>query len=274
MPASAVFFDLDGCLVDSTAAITACVDAALRAAGLPPRGQAALTWCVGPPLLDSFARLLTEAGDDPARAPALVQAYRAVYPDVARRRTRVIEGVPALLRDLHGAVPLAVVTSKPVAFAAPLLRGLGLASWFSGMYAPALHAPAERKEVTLLRALEATGAGRAVMIGDRSHDVEAGRACGTATIGVTWGAGCRAELEAAGADAVVDTPEDLAALLAGVGRFSQRLPQVVGGCSALGTGRCHYRASRTPCDEGTGGCPSRCARSRSPASRTLPAWPP
>jgi phosphoglycolate phosphatase len=47
------------------------------------------------------------------------------------------------------------------------------------------------------------------MIGDREHDVLAGRACGTATVGVLWGAGDRAELEAAGAHAIVSEVQAL-----------------------------------------------------------------
>ena len=42
------------------------------------------------------------------------------------------------------------------------------------------------------------------MVGDRHHDVEGGRANGC-SIGVTWGFGPDGELEAAGADHVVDT---------------------------------------------------------------------
>jgi phosphoglycolate phosphatase-like HAD superfamily hydrolase len=84
-----------------------------------------------------------------------------------------------------------------------------------------VHAPdsdhgSEPKTVTLTRALAAllpaAEPSRAVMVGDRHHDVAAGRACGTFTVGVTWGAGDRAELTAAGADRVVDTPGQLAAL--------------------------------------------------------------
>ena len=54
-------------------------------------------------------------------------------------------------------------------------------------------------------ALAATGARphATVMIGDREHDVLAGQACGTGTVGVLWGAGDRAELEAAGAHAII-----------------------------------------------------------------------
>jgi phosphoglycolate phosphatase len=52
------------------------------------------------------------------------------------------------------------------------------------------------------------------MIGDRYHDIDAGRAHGLFTVGVTWGTGDRAELEAARADHVVTTPLELEALLA------------------------------------------------------------
>jgi phosphoglycolate phosphatase len=47
------------------------------------------------------------------------------------------------------------------------------------------------------------------MIGDREHDVIAGKECGTGTIGVTWGIGNRTELAGAGADALVDHPHEL-----------------------------------------------------------------
>ena len=53
----------------------------------------------------------------------------------------------------------------------------------------------------------------AVMIGDRAHDVEGARAHGIPCIGVTWGFGGREELRNAGADYIVDTAEELKALL-------------------------------------------------------------
>jgi phosphoglycolate phosphatase len=55
-----------------------------------------------------------------------------------------------------------------------------------------------------------------VMIGDREHDVLAGHACGTMTIGVLWGAGDRAELEAARAHRIAATVEELHALVRGL----------------------------------------------------------
>ena len=53
------------------------------------------------------------------------------------------------------------------------------------------------------------------MIGDRHFDVLGGRANDLFTVGVTWGAGSIEELEGAGADAIVDSPQALTALLLG-----------------------------------------------------------
>jgi phosphoglycolate phosphatase len=52
------------------------------------------------------------------------------------------------------------------------------------------------------------------MIGDRKHDLIAARQNGIQSIGVTYGYGDRAELEAAAADAIVDDLNDLFTLLA------------------------------------------------------------
>ena len=51
--------------------------------------------------------------------------------------------------------------------------------------------------------------GQVVMIGDRRYDIEGGKACGLQTIGVLYGYGSREEFEAAGADNIVETPEDI-----------------------------------------------------------------
>jgi phosphoglycolate phosphatase len=79
------------------------------------------------------------------------------------------------------------------------------------VHGPALDALREPKAVTLARALAEVAphvpTSRTAMVGDRHHDVDAGRACGTRTVGVTWGIGDAVELAAA--DVVVDEPAEL-----------------------------------------------------------------
>jgi phosphoglycolate phosphatase len=48
------------------------------------------------------------------------------------------------------------------------------------------------------------------MVGDRRHDISGAHAVGMRGLGVLWGYGTRDELEAAGADQLVDSPPDLA----------------------------------------------------------------
>jgi phosphoglycolate phosphatase len=216
---AAVFLDLDGCLVDSTAPITGSLDHALGVLGLAGRGREELVRFIGPPLTETLTTLLAEAGEvvTDARIDAGVAAYRSRYVEVAPLQTTVIPGVPAALARLAEVSRLVLVTSKPERFAVPIVAQLGLDRWLEAVVAPSLDRHAEPKAVTLARALTTVTPGvppaATVMVGDRSHDVLAGRACGSATIGVTWGAGSRAELAEAGADRIVDTPEELVAAL-------------------------------------------------------------
>ena len=48
-----------------------------------------------------------------------------------------------------------------------------------------------------------------LMIGDRKHDIEGAHACDIAAIGVLFGFGSQAELEAAGADAIAPSIQSL-----------------------------------------------------------------
>lgn len=214
-----VFLDLDGCLVDSTDPITGSLQHALEELGVIAPRREELVRFIGPPLAEAIGTLLAEAGEDvtDARVDAGIEAYRARYVEVALTATTVVPGVAAALARLVAVTRLVLVTSKPGRYAEPIVAELGLDRWLEAVVAPSLDHRAEPKAVTLARALTTVAPdvhpAATVMVGDRSHDVLAGRACGTRTVGVTWGAGSRAELEAAGADRIVDTPDELVAAL-------------------------------------------------------------
>ncbi len=242
---TAVCFDLDGCLVDSRVPIAAAMNHALTSVGAPSRDEQDLHARIGPPLLGALEQMLVESGHDPARGHDAVGAYREVYGELALVHTVAIPGMAQLLASLQDAgVVLLVVTGKPAEFASPILQAVGMQDRFAGVFAPSLDALAEPKATTLARALahagmsersgverrsERSGVERrsersavehrgVVMVGDRHHDVDAGRACGTRTVGVTWGSGSREELVAAGADVIVERPAELHAVLGLPGR--------------------------------------------------------
>lgn len=214
--APTVFFDVDGCLVDSRQPILRSLNAAFVAHGLTELTEGDLHRHVGPPLELTIREILADhdrAGDDPA---PVIASYRSVYVTLSVELAATYPGVVDALDEVGSAHPLGVVTSKPLHYARPILDALGFSPRFGIMEGPGL-TEVEPKTVTLGRALAASGAGTvAVMVGDRRHDVEAASAHGIASVGVTWGFGDADELHAAGAGAVIDHPRELSGALTAV----------------------------------------------------------
>jgi phosphoglycolate phosphatase len=205
---TAVIFDLDGCLLDSRAVFLRCVAYAFDKLGLPQRSDQELLPFLGPPFHLAFGELLGLEPDAPLVA-AVIDGYRERYATAMLTETTVEPGIPEALEALAGDHRLAVATSKPKAFAEPLLDAMGLLR-FEVIAGPAVDAKPEDKEVTLGRALHELGdVDRAVMVGDRLFDVRAAHAHGIPCIGVTWGIGTSEELTEAGADALIASPAEL-----------------------------------------------------------------
>lgn len=207
-PQDTVLFDLDGVLVDSRIAISGAINHALNGQGLPERSPDSLQRFIGPPLALVFGEL-TGAPQDSPLVLACVASYRACYQEVFVRQTSVIPQIPEALRALSGDHRLAVATSKPLAFAEPLLNALDLRHRFELVAAPELDAHGEDKATTIRSALSRLGTARAVMVGDRSFDVVGAHACAIPAIGVTWGIGAKQELAASGAELIIDRPSEL-----------------------------------------------------------------
>jgi phosphoglycolate phosphatase len=212
-----VLFDLDGVLVDSRGPISSCINHALVAHGLPAREPTDLYGYIGPPLLQAFAELLAEPVDSPAVARCAA-TYREHYATASLTETEVTPGIADALAALRAdGRRLAVATSKPRPFAEPLLEVLGLREHFDVVAGPELDATGEDKITTVGAALRALGVdgGGGAMVGDRSFDMLGARAHGLRAVGVGWGIGSREELEAAGADLIVASPNEIPAAVAG-----------------------------------------------------------
>ena len=208
-----VLFDLDGTLTDPEVGITLSIRHAMAELGRPLDAAVDLDWCIGPPLIDAFARLLD---GDRTLAEAGVAAYRARYGTVGLYENEVYPGIAELLDALAGAgVRLVLATSKPRVFAARILAHFGLDRAFAAVHGSELDGTRVHKTDLLpwILATEAIDPAGAVMVGDREHDVIGARAAGLATVGVAWGYGRDGELAAAGAARVVERVADLAALL-------------------------------------------------------------
>ena len=209
----ALIFDFDGVLVDSYAAVTGSINAALVEHGLPARPQADLRRFIGPPTFSAFSELTGQRPESDAVA-AIVATYRERYAEVYLTQTRVFDGIEPMLEALAARMALAIATSKSVLFAAPLLDALGLTRFFVAVAAADADDTQDDKAAIVGRALALLDERPVAMVGDRSFDIEAARAHGLLSIGVTWGIGSTEELRAAGADLLVEEPSELLAVVA------------------------------------------------------------
>jgi phosphoglycolate phosphatase len=208
MSAGILLFDLDGTLTDNYLGIARSIRYALEELGVDAPDEATLRRCVGPPLRTSFAALL-DTGDPDAIEQAIA-LYRERYADLGWRENVVYDGIPEALATLAAASrPMYLCTSKPEIYARRIVTLFGLSEYLAGVYGADLAGRHDDKAVLLahLASTEKIDASRAVMVGDRSHDIRAARANGARAVGVLWGYGSADEL--AGADAIVRSPADL-----------------------------------------------------------------
>ena len=209
----AILFDLDGTLIDSIELILGAARHAF--VGFEGRAPSDEEWRAG--IGRPLQAVLREFAPDDAEAARLFGRYRAYQLEHHDRLVRPYEGIVDVVRSLADAGhPMALVTSKSDWMAEKAMALVGLDRFIPtivGCDSCVNHKP-HPEPVERALALLGARAGNALFVGDSPHDVESGRAAGVATVGVTWGAFTREELDRAGADVVIDRVEALPGVVA------------------------------------------------------------
>jgi phosphoglycolate phosphatase len=203
-----VLFDLDGTLTDPKEGIVNCIRFAMQQLSLPLDPSASLDWCIGPPLQQSFARLL---GPEAHRGQEALDAYRKRFQELGIYENHLYPGIHELLEALGSQAKLYVATSKPSIFAEKIARHFDLEKYFSAVYGSELNGDNSDKAVLIKKIVAAEGmpVSQAVMIGDREHDMLGAVKNQMRGLGAGWGYGSREELLAHGAEAVFENPLSL-----------------------------------------------------------------
>ena len=210
------FFDLDGTLTDPKPGITRCIQYALEHLGFPVPTQDDLVWCIGPPLHASMKKFV---GTDEL-AHRAVELYRERFRDVGLFENEAYAGIEETLAKVAvGGRRLFVATSKPKVYADRIIEHFGLGGLFEHVFGSELDGTRTDKADLLAYALSEAklDPARAIMIGDRSHDVVGARKNGMKAIGVLYGYGSLAELTDAGADHLCAAHPDLVRYCAAYG---------------------------------------------------------
>lgn len=210
-----ILFDLDGTLTDPASGITRSVQYSLEKFGIKAE-QSELLRFIGPPLYDSYMEFY---GFTREQAIQAVAYYRELYNGGgALYDCKVYDGIPELLGRLKAeGADLVLATSKPIYSAEKILERFGLSKYFDAAFGCELDGRRTKKDEVIAWALEnhPLDKSRAIMVGDRLHDIEGARKNGLPSIAVLWGYGSRAEFEEHRADFIAEDIPSLEKLLIG-----------------------------------------------------------
>jgi len=207
-----VLFDLDGTLTNPFVGITRCLAHAIGLLGVVAPPAREMSPHIGPPIRETIAALLGDRSSAENISLALSH-YRDRYQSVGMYENEPYPGIKEMLERLSSkGMTLFVATSKPHVFARPILEHFSLAGYFARIFGSELSGQNDDKGELLQYLLTETGIDPrdTVMVGDRQYDVIAARAHQVLPMGVTYGYGSKAELVAAGAEVLCDSPLEVA----------------------------------------------------------------
>ena len=209
-----VIFDLDGTLLNTIDDLADTGNHVCTLHGWPTHTVAEFKLMVGngiPKLVERFA----PQGTDKETLDQAYQEFMDWYGVHKEDKTAPYAGMPEVAKALRAAgVSIAVLSNKADVMAGPVVE-----HYYPGIFPVvqgALPGLPTKPDPTLLHKLmDRLGATRedTLFVGDSNVDIRTAKNGGLTGCGVLWGFRSREELEAAGADVIVSTPEELQALI-------------------------------------------------------------
>jgi len=201
---SAIFFDLDGTLVDSSIGIHNGFTYTFEQLGVPSPDAKTIRGFMGPPLETSFASCL------PAyQVETAIQLYRSYYKEKGVYEAQLFPQIKELLTELAKQYPLYITTTKNTPTAVDMTSYFGIDRFFDGIYGSspqALHKADVIRQALTTHNLDPE---TVVIIGDTKFDMIGAQETGIRKLAVTWGFGDDKELMTYQPDWVAHQPTDI-----------------------------------------------------------------
>ena len=201
---SAIFFDLDGTLVDSSIGIHNGFTYTFKQLGVPSPDAKTIRGFMGPPLEASFTSCLP--ADQVERA---IQLYRSYYKEKGVYEAQLFPQIKELLTELAKQYPLYITTTKNTPTAVDMTSYFGIDRFFDGIYGSspqALHKADVIRQALTTHNLDPE---TVVIIGDTKFDMIGAQETGIKKLAVTWGFGDDKELMNFQPDWVAHQPTDI-----------------------------------------------------------------
>jgi len=212
----AVIFDLDGTLLDTLEDIGRAANRVLAANGCPEHPLVSYKYFVGDGAAVLFQRALPEGLGHGDLLERCLREFREDYGRTWNVATEPYPGIPELLDGLAGrGIRMSVFSNKPHAITEACVRGL-LPDWSFDVVLG--HKEGEPKKPDPSGALAIAGQtgvrpDEFLYLGDTGTDMDTAHRAGMRPIGALWGFRTREELEAHGAERLLEHPTELMHLL-------------------------------------------------------------
>lgn len=209
----ACIFDLDGTLTNTLESMTYSVNLTLKEMGLSQITKDQCRMFVG-----NGARVLIEeslkvSGDPKAsRIEEGMKIYGRIFDQNCTYHVTLYEGIPEMLKALKDrGIHLAVLSNKPDRQTVKVVKeifGDNIFDYAQGQKDGIRRKPEPDGVLYLMEQMQVSKE-ECLYIGDSEVDAATGKNAGLKTIGVLWGFRDRKTLETAGADHLIERPEEL-----------------------------------------------------------------
>lgn len=206
-----VIFDLDGTLLNTIDDLANAGNHVCRENGWPEHTAAEFCRMVGHGIPNLVSRFSPTEGQAPEVLADTLQRFSAYYAQHNMDATAPYDGIPALLERLKAAgVQMAVYSNKADEFSQAIIRSY-FPDTFVLVRGKVDGVPVKPDPTGVRGVLAELGADieATLFVGDSAVDIQTAHNAGLTACGVTWGFRGRKELEAAGADRLVDTVKQL-----------------------------------------------------------------
>ncbi|BAF69313.1 phosphoglycolate phosphatase [Nitratiruptor sp. SB155-2] len=189
----AIFFDLDGTLIDSVPDLADALNAMLIQLGKKPFQEHQIRTWVGNGATMLVKRALSGSSEpkniDNALFQKALQIFFEKYENNLCNKTTLYPRVKETLSQLHTKYPLAIITNKPYRFARPILESFGIDNYFSLILGGDSLPEKKPHPKPLLHACERLSCNpkNSLMVGDSKNDIIAAKKADIPVVAVDWG---------------------------------------------------------------------------------------
>lgn len=218
MNVKAVIFDLDGTLLNTIEDLADSGNLALKSIGLPPFPIDDYYRFVGKGLDTAITRMLKKSGAGENRHRTLKEAFQRRYDRRKRNKTKPYPGINRTLRVLsENNITLGVLSNKNHRDTVDVINHFFPDVSFALVYGKKEEYPIKPDPTSLLVMLDKLGLKKneVVYAGDTATDMLTAKRADVFAVGVLWGFRDKEELTEAGADAVIENPEELLGIVLG-----------------------------------------------------------